>query len=87
MDCKHLNEQQCITDLLCSEKYLTEVYNTYACEAATPAVKSCLINTLTETHRMQEELFNEMSNRGWYPVEKAEEAKINQAKQKYSVKV
>ncbi len=87
MDCKQLTDKEQITDLLCAEKYLTSVYNTYACEAATPAVKSCLLNTLTETHRMQEELFTEMSTRGWYPTEKAEETKINQAKQQYSVKV
>ncbi len=87
MDCKQMTEKERMTDFLCSEKFLTSVYNTYACEAATPAVKACLLNTLTETHRMQEEIFNEMSTRGWYTVEKAEETKLNQAKQQYAVKV
>ncbi|MBE6590198.1 MAG: spore coat protein [Ruminococcaceae bacterium] len=73
-----------ITDLLNTEKMLAATYNTFCSEAATPAVRSCLCTTLTEEHRMGETLFSEMSSRSWYTVEKAEENKVTEAKQKFS---
>ena len=85
MECnKQMTEQEMMTDLLSTEKFMTGVYNTYCCEAATPAVKSCLMSLLQDTHRMQEALFAEMSAHGWYQVEKAEDTKLNQEKQKFN---
>ena len=81
------NEEQKMTDLLSSEKYMTSVYNTYCCESATPAVKNCLCSLLQDEHRMQDELFCEMSTRGWYTVEKAEDQKLNSAKQQFGQNV
>ena len=78
------NEEQKLTDLLSTQKFLTGAYNSYYCEAATGAVKNCLASILQDEHRIQEEIFNEMNNRGWYPLEKAEEAKLNSARQKFS---
>ena len=84
MDCnKMMTEQEMMTDLLSTEKFLTGVYNTFCCEAATPAVKACLMSLLQETHRMQEELFSEMSAHGWYKTEPAEDNKLMQEKQKF----
>ena len=60
MDCnKMMTDQEMMTDLLFDEKFMTSIYNTFCCEAATPAVKSCLMSLLQETHRMQEDLFSE----------------------------
>ena len=78
------DEEQKLTDLLSTQKFLTGAYNSYYCEAATGEVKSCLSSILQDEHRIQEEIFNEMNNRGWYPVEKAEDTKLNSAKQKFS---
>ncbi len=82
-----MNEQEKMTDLLSMQKYLSGVYNSACCESATPFVKQCLCNMLTEVHGMQGEIFNEMTSRGWYSVEKAEETKINSVKQKYGKQV
>ncbi len=85
MECsKKMTEQEMMTDLLSTEKFLTGVYNTYCCEAATPAVKSCLMSLLQDTHRMQEALFAEMTAHGWYKTEQAEDQKLNQEKQKFN---
>lgn len=84
MECnKKMTEQEMMTDLLSTEKFMTSVYNTYCCEAATPAVKSTLMSLLEDTHRMQQELFSEMSAKGWYKTEVAEDQKLNQEKQKF----
>lgn len=85
--CTTLDEKQRITDLLSSEKYMTGAYNTFCCEASTGAVKSCLNSLLQDEHRIHEEIFDTMNARGWYPMETAEETKINAAKQKFSQNV
>lgn len=79
-----LTEQQKMTDLLSSEKFLTGVYNTYCCEASTSAMRSSLCSLLQDEHRIQEEVFNEMNAKGWYKPEQAQEAKLNAVKQKFS---
>lgn len=78
-----MNDQEKMADLLSSQKFLTGVYNTYCCEAATPAVRSSLCALLQDAHGAQMETFTEMSKRGWYRVETAEETKVNEAKQKF----
>lgn len=77
-------DKEILTDALQSEKFLTSGYNTSSIESATPAIRSEFVNILTDEHQIQNEIFTEMQNRGWYPVEAAEQVKINQAKQKYS---
>lgn len=72
-----------MTDLLSSQKFLSGMYNSYCCEAATPSVRSSLCSLLQDVHRVQEDVFNEMSTRGWYKTEAAEQTKINEAKQKF----
>ena len=75
------------TDLLQREKHLAGVYNSSLLEAATPEVVSCLKELLGDTCSMQQQLFQDMNARGWYPVTKAEEQKINQIKQQNAVAV
>ncbi len=82
-----MNEQEKLTDLLSSQKFLTGMYNSYCCESATPAVRSALSSILEDEHRIQEEIFREMNNRGFYPLEKAEDNKVESAKQKFSKSV
>ncbi len=82
-----MNEPQKLTDLLSSQKYLTSMYNAYRCEAATGTVRSCLSAILEDEHRIQDEIFDEMNMRGWYPLEAAEQTKLNSTKQKYAQQV
>ena len=83
-NCTPMGEEQKLNDLLTSEKALSGMYNAFCSESATTTVRSCLCNLLQDQHRIGEELFNEMNSRGWYPVEKAEDAKLNSTKQKFS---
>ena len=77
-------EEERITDLLNSQKHITGMYNSYLCETETEAVKKCLSGILMDEHEIQEEIFDKMQKKGWYQTEKAEEAKLMQAKNKYS---
>ena len=83
--CK-MNEQEKMNDLLSTQKFLTGAYNSYCNEAATSAVRSMLTSILADEHRIQEEIFNEMNARGYYPLEKAEDNKISSTKQKFAQK-
>lgn len=78
------DEKQMLFDVLNSQKHVTAVYNSGVLEAATPAVRNCLMEILTEEFGIQQQIFTELSNRGYYPVEKAQDTKINETREKYA---
>lgn len=79
----NFGDREMMDDALSSQKSITDGYNSYANECATPALKSEFMNILNEEHQIQHEVFTEMQKRGWYQVTPAEQTKINQCKQKY----
>ena len=79
-----MNEKAVLTDLLSTQKFITGAYNTFCCEAAEPTVRNCLMSVLEDEHRIQAELFNTMNQKGFYKVQKAEEAKLTAAKQQFA---
>lgn len=78
------SDKDILTDVLSSQKFVTDGYNSYANECATPAVRTDFVNILNEEHMIQSEVFTEMQGRGWYATEAADQNKVNQAKQKYT---
>lgn len=80
-------EKSAATDLLMGEKYLASMYSAFLSECATPEMTQCLGELLMDTHNISKHLFEEMNSRGWYPVPKAEDNKVQQAKQKFAPKV
>ena len=79
-----MSDKERMEDTLSDHKFITSEYNTYTSEAATPGVWNTMMNILNEEHHIQQDIWKEMNSRGWYPVEKAEENKLTQAKQKFS---
>lgn len=77
-------DREMMEDALSSQKFITENYNTFANECSCPAVMSEFMNILNEEHQIQHEVFDEMSKRGWYPTEAAQQQKIDQCKQKFT---
>jgi len=78
------SEKEMLDDMLSSQKFVTDGYNTFASECATPIIKTEFINILTEEHQIQNEIFMEMQKRGWYQTEAADQNKVCQAEQKFS---
>ena len=78
------DEKAKMTDLLNCEKHMASAYNTFLAESETSAVMSCLSGILTDEHSIQNEIFTEMSAKGWYKTEKAEDTKVNAAKQQFA---
>ena len=78
------DEKMKMTDLLTSQKSLCALYNTYCCEAAGTEVRNSLADLLADEHRIQTELFSEMSTRGWYQTEAAPQNKVQETTDKFS---
>ena len=75
-----------LQDVLASQKFITDNYNTVTNECATPEIRGIFMSLLKEEHDIQSEIFTEMQKRGWYQVHPAEPQKIQQAKTKFGVK-
>lgn len=78
-----MQEKEVFDDVLTSQKFITDTYNTYTNECATPTIRNEFMRILNEEHQIQAEVFDEMKKRGWYQTTAAEQQKIQQAKQKY----
>lgn len=76
-------EKELMNDVLSSQKYLTDAYNAFTNECATPNVRDGFMKILNEEHQIQAEVFDTMKNHGWYQTPAAQQQKIQQAKQKY----
>lgn len=78
-----MQDKEIMDDVLTSQKHLTDSYNTFANECATPNVRDEFMRILEDEHKIQAEVFDDMKKRGWYPTPAAEQQKIQQAKQKF----
>ena len=79
-----MNDQERITDFLCSEKKMTANYDSIASECVNVPLRDTFINLFTQGHRTQTELFQLAQTKGWYSPEQAQANKISQAYTKYS---
>ena len=79
----NFSDKDRLTDALNAQKYAAGHYNEAACEAATPEVRTCVMSILNEEHQLQQQLFDDMHSRGWYPTESAEAQKLQQAKNQF----
>lgn len=79
-----MNDQERMSDLLTMEKKLGNNYDIFASECVNVALRNEFIKDLTQGHSTQTELFQAAQSRGWYQVEQAQQAKIEQARCKYS---
>lgn len=53
-------------------------------ESSTANVHSTFTRALSDSLEMQNQIYSKMSQKGWYPQQKAEQQKIDAAKQKFS---
>lgn len=78
-----MQEKEVFDDVLASQKFITDTYNTFTNECATPGIRDEFLNILTEEHQIQADVFDEMKKRGWYTTPAAQQQKVEQAKQKF----
>lgn len=78
-----MEEQELFDDVLSSQKFITDTYNTFTNECATPNIRDEFMNLLQDEHKIQADIFDEMKTRGWYTTTPAEQQKIQQTKTKF----
>ena len=79
-----MNDQERMTDFICSEKKMTSNYDTYASECVNMSLRDDFHNILTKSHQTQSDLFRIAQTKGWYQVEQAPQSKVSQAYTKFS---
>ena len=77
------DDKTMMTDMLASQKFIAQNYNTYAGECASKQAKTKLMKILNEEHDIQFKIYEQMNAKGWYPTEPAPQDKINQAVQQH----
>ena len=79
-----MNDKDLLEDILLTVKGGSDLYLHGTIESATPNVHSVFDKALSDSLKMQNQIYSKMAAKGWYPSEQAEQNKINQAKQKFS---
>ncbi len=79
-----MNDQERMTDFICSEKKMSANYDTYASECVNLALRDDFLNILNQSHQTQSDLFRMAQSKGWYQVEQAQASKVSQAYTKFS---
>ena len=74
-----LTEQEILQDLLVCEKYMLEMYKQYTIETSNLTLKDLCVENMKEIFVIQQEIYELMKTRNYYPVEYAEQKKIGQA--------
>lgn len=81
---KIISEKEVLGDALATEKACTSNYNMYANECVHKNVRDVMMSVLEQEHSIQQDVFNMMHSKGYYPTPEAESEKVDEAKQRYA---
>lgn len=79
-----MTDQERMEDLLTQEKYLINAYGTFIPEATCPQLRQVLTANFNDCVQTQYTLFDQMNQKGWYPVKPAPVQEVDAARQKFS---
>jgi len=79
-----MDDRNIMENLLLTTKGVCDLYLHGTIESATPNVHGVFQNALTDALSMQSDIYAGMSEKGWYPTQKAETQQVRQVKEKYS---
>lgn len=78
-----MDDKMIMENLLNTTKGVCDLYMHGAIESSTPNVRQAFTTALNFELGVQDELFKEMQNKGWYAPEQANQQRTQQVKQKY----
>lgn len=78
------NDQDIITDLLSTEKWLSGTYATNITECSCANLRRVLLDNFASICNDQYQLFDQMRQRNWYPVKNAQPQEVQAAKQQFA---
>ena len=76
-----LNDKDILNVLLAGHKLAATGYSTLVLESANQTLRNDVTNMLEKTFKQQKNIFDVMSQKGWYPVESASTAELTSAKE------
>ncbi|MEA5013300.1 MAG: spore coat protein [Candidatus Limiplasma sp.] len=79
-----MNDQNIMENLLQTTKGACGLYMHGTIESGTQNVHTAFDNALKESLCMQDGIYQKMSQKGWYPVQQAEQQKITTVKNKFA---
>ncbi|MED9822731.1 MAG: spore coat protein [Christensenellales bacterium] len=79
-----MNDQAIMENLLLTTKGICDLYMHGTVESATQNVHSAFDAALSDSLCMQDDIYKQMSAKGWYPAEQANAQQIAQVRQKYA---
>lgn len=80
-----MKDQELITDLILSEKKMSNNYSIWASECTNIQLRDTFLGILTKGHKTQTDLYTTAQQKGWYQkVDPAQPDKISQAYQQFS---
>ena len=81
---KDMNDRDIMENLLLTTKGICDLYMHGAIESSTANIHQTFNTALNDSICMQDNIYKEMTSRGWYSTEQAQQQKIDQVKQKFS---
>ena len=79
-----MNDREIMENILLTTKGVCDLYMHGSIESSTPNVRQAFNCALNDSLCMQNNVYQQMSQRGWYASEQAEQQKRQQVKQKFS---
>ena len=79
-----MDDRQIMENILLTTKGACDLYMHGTIESPTANVHQAFSTALNDSLCMQDEIYNQMSAKGWYPTEQAPQQKITQVRQKFS---
>ncbi len=79
-----MKDQDISTSVLNDYKLICSSINTYITEAQNQNLRNDYINVLQDMYNCQKQMFDTMSQKGWYQVQNADMSEIARAQQQYS---
>ena len=78
-----MNDQNLMENLLILEKGGCDMYLHGTIEASSSEVQQSFKSALNDSLNMQEKIYSEMSAKGWYQPDCAEQSKMQEVRQKF----
>ena len=79
-----MNDKNLMENILLLEKGVCDLYMHGTIESSTDNVHNAFNAALNNALCMQDEIYDKMAAKGWYPTEQVEQNKINTVRQKFS---
>ena len=79
-----MDDRELMENMLMLEKGACDLMMHGTIESCSPDVHHAFSCSLNSSLQMQEQIYEKMQQKGWYPVQQAERQKVDQVRQKFS---